>query len=63
MLVLEAELLEEASVRLNSPRPPCPQLEPGPVKPEMGQSIWAGELLEPPASDSASMSWSLHAPL
>lgn len=56
MFVLEAELLEDASVRLKRPSPLCPQLEPGVV-----QSNWAGELFEPPASDSASMSWSLHA--
>lgn len=39
MLELEAELLEDASVRLKSPSPPCPQLEPGPAKPEVVQSI------------------------
>ncbi|TNN80381.1 hypothetical protein EYF80_009405 [Liparis tanakae] len=59
--VLEAEPLEDASVRPKSPSPPCPQLEPGPAKPEVVQSNWSGELLEPPASDSTSMS-SLHAP-
>lgn len=62
MFVLEAELLGDASVRLKSPSPLCPQLEPGPPKPEVMQSNWAGELLEPPASHSASMSWSLHEP-
>lgn len=59
-IVLEAEPPEDASVSPKSPSPLCPQLEPGPAKPEVVQSNWAGELLEPPASDSASMSWSLH---
>lgn len=58
MFVLGAELLG-SSERLKSPSPPCPQLEP---RPEVLKSVWVGELLEAPASES-SMSWSLHAPL
>lgn len=63
MFVLEAALVEDASVRPKMPSPLCPQLEPRPAKPEVAQSDSAGESLEPPASDSTSMRWSLHAPL
>ena len=55
MLLLGPEPLDdEASVRLKRPMPAGPQLEPGVL-----HSIRAGEEPEAPASDSASMSWSV----